>query len=66
MKISKGINQFFNYQNLNVKKNTIRNYEFILSRFQKHFGDVKLESITSDNILEFMTKVCGKTNHVNY
>ncbi len=61
MKISKSINQFFNYQKLNVKKNTILNYEFILSRFQKHFGDVELSSITSDDILDFMTKISGNT-----
>jgi site-specific recombinase XerD len=61
MKISKSINHFFNYQKLNVKKNTIRNYEFILGRFQKHFRDAELESITSNDILEFMTKVSGKT-----
>ncbi len=39
----------------------IRNYEFILSRFQKHFGNIELESITPDDILGFMTKVSGKT-----
>ena len=44
-----------------LKKNTILNYEFILNRFQKHFGDIDLSSITSDDILEFMTKISGKT-----
>ena len=32
MKVSHGIEQFFEYQRLNVKKNTFRNYEFILAR----------------------------------
>lgn len=40
MEISKGIELFFNYQRLNVKKNTLKNYEFILTAFQKHFGEV--------------------------
>jgi integrase/recombinase XerD len=44
-----------------LKKNTILNYEFILSRFQKHFDDIDLSSITSDDILEFMTKISGNT-----
>ena len=30
MKISQGIEHFFNYQRLNVKKNTLRNNEFML------------------------------------
>ena len=45
------LNQFFNYQKLNVKKNTFRNYEFILDRFQAHFGDINLSSISADDIL---------------
>ena len=44
-----------------LKKNTILNYEFILSRFQKHFDDIDLSSITSDDILEFMTTISGNT-----
>ena len=61
MKISKALNQFFSYQKLNIKKNTIQNYEFVLTRFQDHFGEIELSSITSDNILEFMTKISGNT-----
>jgi integrase len=43
------------------KKNTFRNYEFILSNFQNHFGDIELSSITSENILAFMTEVSDGT-----
>jgi integrase/recombinase XerD len=39
------------------KKNTLRNYEFVLDNFQKHFGDTDLLSITSEDILDFMSKI---------
>jgi integrase/recombinase XerD len=61
MKISQGVTHFFNYQRMNVKKNTIRNYEYILTNFQNYFGDVDLSSITSEDILEFMSKVSDGT-----
>jgi integrase/recombinase XerD len=34
----------------------LRNYEFVLDNFQKHFGDKDLSLITSENILDFMSK----------
>ncbi len=57
MKISQCVTHFFNYQRMNVKKNTLRNYEFILDNFQNHFGDIELSSITSEGILAFMSEV---------
>jgi integrase/recombinase XerD len=35
----------------------LRNYEFVLDNFQKHFGDKDLSSITSEDILGFMSKI---------
>jgi integrase/recombinase XerD len=35
----------------------LRNYEFVLDNFQKHFGDKYLSSITSEDILDFMSKI---------
>ena len=61
MKISEGIEHFYNYQRLNVKKNTFRNYEFILESFQNHFGDIELSSITSEDILKFKSEVSDGT-----
>jgi integrase/recombinase XerD len=57
MKSSQCITHFYNYQRMNVKKNTLRNYEFLLDNFQKHFGEKDLSSITSDDILNFMSKI---------
>lgn len=44
-----------------LKKNTLRNYEFILGNFRNHFGDVELSTITSVDILEFMSTVSDGT-----
>ena len=44
-----------------LKKNTLRNYEFILDNFQNHFGDIDLSSITSEDILGFMSMISDGT-----
>jgi len=44
-----------------LKKNTLKNYEFILSKFQHHFGEIELSSIISEDILTFMSKVSDGT-----
>ena len=61
MIISQCVTHFYNYQKMNVKKNTLRNYEFILRKFQDHFTDIELSSITSDGILAFMSKASDGT-----
>jgi hypothetical protein len=37
------------------EKNTLKNYEFLFTRFSDEFGDRELESITPDEILSFLT-----------
>ena len=59
MKILKCVPHFFNYQRVNLKKNTIRNYEFVLGNFQEQFGEAELSSITPEDVLDFMTKLTG-------
>jgi integrase len=39
----------------------LQNYEFILSNFQNHFGDIGLSSFTSEDILGFMSKLSDGT-----
>ena len=41
------------------KKNTIRNYEYVLKQFRKKFAERELESITPDEILSFLTQLTG-------
>jgi integrase/recombinase XerD len=44
-----------------LKKNTLRNYEFILDNFQYHFGDIEISTITSEDILVFLSTVTDGT-----
>jgi integrase len=39
------------------KKNTQKNYKIVLTRFQNHFGDIELKSITTEDVLSFLTKI---------
>jgi len=55
--INGSYNFSFNYQRINAKKNTLKNYEFVLTRLKNYFGNIELTSITSDNILPFLTKI---------
>ena len=43
------------------KRITLKNYEFLFSRFQDEFGDRDIESITSDEILSFLTRLTEGT-----
>jgi integrase/recombinase XerD len=40
----------------------LRNYEFILGSFLKHFGDINLSAISSEDILGFMSTVTNGTS----
>jgi integrase len=57
MKLSKAIESYQKYHSFNSKKNTIKNYEFLFSRFKEEFGKTDLESITPDEILSFLTRL---------
>jgi integrase len=43
------------YHRINSKTNTVRNYEFVFTRFCNQFGDRELESLTNEDILTFLT-----------
>jgi len=57
MIVSQAVNYYLDYHKMNSKKNTTRNQEFIFSRFQCQFSIRELESITSDEILSFLTQL---------
>ena len=44
------------------KKNTIKNYAFLFTRFNDEFGKRDLESITPDEILSFLTRLTEGNN----
>ena len=54
MKVLHAKDLFFDYQRMNAKKNTMRNYQLLFSRFCNQFGDRDLESLTVDEILSFL------------
>jgi integrase len=56
MRVSQAISCFSDYHKMNSRKNTMRNYELILTRFSSQFGERELESITTDEILAFLTQ----------
>jgi hypothetical protein len=56
MRVSQAIKDFYDYHRMNSKKNTIRNYEPVVSRFSIHFGERELEPITTEEILVFLTQ----------
>jgi integrase len=56
MKVSKAKDCFFEYHKVNSKKNTLRNYELILSKFCEQYAERELEALTTEDILSFLTK----------
>jgi len=61
MKVSEAITCFFEYHEANSKKNTVRNYRFVICRFGEKFGERDIESITTDEVLSFLTQITHGT-----
>jgi len=57
MKISEAIDFCLQYQKANSKNNTLKNYEFILGKFNNAFNGRELESIKTEEIIFFLTKL---------
>jgi integrase len=55
MKISQAIKFCLEYQKSNSKVNTITNYEFLLGKFGNIYNDRELRSITTEDVLSFLT-----------
>src|SRR5210317_1485490 len=55
MKISQAIKFCLEYQKFNSKVNTVTNYEFLLGKFGSVYIDRELESITTEDVLSFLT-----------
>jgi hypothetical protein len=56
MKVLEAKKCFFDYHRVNSKPNTISNYELLLPKFCDQFGHRDLESITSEEVLTFLTR----------
>ena len=46
---------------MNSKESTLKNYEFVLTRFERYFGNIELSSVTTENVLPFLTKISKET-----
>jgi integrase len=55
MKISEAIKFCLEYQKANSKVNTVTNYEFVLGKFGNIYNDRELKSITTEDVLSFLT-----------
>ena len=56
MKVSQAITNFLNFQKINAQKKYGKNYRLFLNKFERQFGDREIESVTSDEILTFLTR----------
>lgn len=55
MNVSQASGIFLNYHTVNSATNTLRNHQFVLTRFSHHFGERETATITDDEILTFLT-----------
>ena len=60
MKVSQAVQYCLEHHKQSSKKNTVNNYQDIFSKFYVQYGDRELESITSDEILTFLTQLNGR------
>ena len=58
MKIHEAVEYCLAYHRSNSQINTLRSYEFLLSKFEDFFGDGDLEEISSEGVLSFLTQLC--------
>ena len=55
MKVSQAIHYHLEYHKANSQQNTLRCVEFVLRKFNHHFIERTLESVTEDDVLSFLT-----------
>lgn len=60
MNVEQSVASFVDYHRLNSRKNTIKNYEYVCRRFRDHFQSRELESIGSNEVLEFLNQITEK------
>ena len=57
MQVSEAARVCLEYHRTNSKKNTIKAYEMILSKFCGQFGDRDLYDITTDDAMSFLNQI---------
>ncbi|MCP4930465.1 MAG: site-specific integrase [Candidatus Marinimicrobia bacterium] len=56
MNVSQASKIWLDYHQVHSKHNTIRAYKFTITRFNQKFADIDLNEVSTDDILDFMTK----------
>lgn len=56
MKTSQYIQILMDFQKVNSREKTIKNYRLFLEKFSEDFADWELHAITSENILAFLVQ----------
>ena len=57
MIVSNAVNYFLEFHRNNSKMNTVKYYTYVANKFEKSFGEKELDSITSEDILFFLTNL---------
>lgn len=57
MKISRAVDFCLQYHKINSRSNTVVNYDFVLSKFGKRYGDHDILSITTEEIIAFLAEI---------
>ena len=56
MNVSQASKIWLDYHRAHSKHNTVRAYEFTIAKFKQNFANQKLNQVSTDDILGFMTK----------
>jgi site-specific recombinase XerD len=57
MNVSQASKVWLDYHRAHSKENTVRAYEFTISKFNQNYANLNLNEVSTDHILDFMTKI---------
>ena len=60
MKVSEAVQFYLQYKKANAKGNSLKNYRYILRKFENSFGKREIDTITTEEIISFLT---GRTQN---
>jgi integrase/recombinase XerD len=57
MNVSQASKIWLDYHRAHSKDNTVRAYDFTISKFNQNFATLNLNQVSTDDVLDFMTKI---------
>ena len=57
MNVSQSSKIWLDYHHAHSKDNTVRAYEFTITKFNQYFATLNLSEVSTDNALNFMTNI---------